>query len=114
VSLWSDPTGVLGVQIRDLSRGGIGLFHSERLALDEQIVIRFPLSSGKTVTVLGTVIYWEPLAEKLHGIGVQFDRVIEQSEISEQTDQNTQDQLMQIGVVARLTQAFARTWRVAS
>jgi hypothetical protein len=114
VVLWSDPSAPLSVRIRDLSRGGLGLFHSERIGLDEQIVIRFPLKDDRTVAVLGTVVYWEPLAENLYGIGVQFDRVVDESEITEQSELNTREQIHQIGVVARLTQAFARTWRIAS
>jgi hypothetical protein len=114
VSMWSDPASPLSVRVRDLSKGGIGLFHSQRVGLDEQIVIRFPLKDNQTVAVLGTVVYWEPLAEKLFGIGVQFDRVVDESEISRQSDESTREQISQIGVMARITQAFARTWRVAS
>ena len=113
VAMWLEPSAPLSVRIRDLSHGGIGLFNSQRIGLDEQLVIRFPLKNDQTVAVLGTVVYWEPLAESLYGIGVQFDRVVDESEIDRQSDQTTREQIHQIGVVARLTQAFARTWRVA-
>jgi len=114
VAMWSDPTSPISVRIRDLSVGGIGLFHSERIGLDEQIVIRFPLKNDATVSVVGTVVYWEPLAEGLYGIGVQFDRVVDESEIDRQSEQTVRSHVHQIGVVARFTQAFARTWRIAS
>ena len=114
MAMWSDPAAPMSVRIRDLSTGGIGLFNSERIGLDEQVLIRFPLKDDQTVAVLGTVVYWEPLAESLYGIGVHFDRIVEESEIERQSDQSSREQVHQIGVVARITQAFARTWRIAS
>ncbi len=114
VSLWSDPSAPLSVRVRDLSTGGIGIFHSQRISLDEQLVIRFPLPDGQTVLVLGKVVYWEPLAENLYGIGAQFERLMDEDELSEQADQNVRQHAMQMGVMARITQAFARTWRIAS
>jgi hypothetical protein len=77
-------------------------------------VIRFPRNNSSDVNVLGTVVYWEPLAENLYGIGVQFDRLVEDSEIEEQSDQATRQQIHRIGMISRFTQAFARTWRIAS
>ena len=114
VAMWSDPTFPLSVRVRDLSDGGIGLFHNQRIALDEQIVIRFPRPNDQTLLVLGTVVYWEPLSENLFGIGVQFERLVEESEISQQSDQTVRKQMNQIGMMARLAQAVARTWRIAS
>jgi hypothetical protein len=114
VARWSDPLSPLSCRIRDLSQGGVGLFHNHRIGLDEQMVIRFPRSNGEEALVLGKVVYWEPLAENLYGIGVQFERLMEESEIDQQSDTNTRQQLHQMGAVARFTQAFARTWRIAS
>jgi Tfp pilus assembly protein PilZ len=114
LAMWSDPADPLSVRIRDFSAGGVGLFHSERIALDEQVVVRLPLQNNQNVLVLGTVVYWEPLAEKLFGIGVQFERIVEESEITEQSEQSIRQQVHQIGVVSRFAQAFARTWRIAS
>jgi hypothetical protein len=114
VAMWSDPMAPLSMRIRDMSQGGIGIYHAERIGLDEQVVIRFPRKNGGSVPVLGTVVYWEPLAENLYGVGVQFDRQLEEIEIAEQSDATIRQQSLQIGVMARLTQAFARTWRIAS
>jgi hypothetical protein len=114
VTMWADPSTDLSVRVRDMSHGGIGLFYSQRIGLDEQIVIRFPQKNGDDILVLGTVVYWEPLAESLYGIGVQFDREVNESEIARQSDQTVRQQSNQIGVMARMTQAFARTWRIAS
>jgi hypothetical protein len=114
VAMWSDPAFPLSVRIRDLSVGGIGIFHNERIGLDEQLVIRFPRRDDQTLLVLGTVVYWEPLAENLFGIGVQFERLVEASEISQQSDQTVRRQMNQIGVMARFAQSFVRTWRIAS
>ncbi len=114
VAMWSDPQSPLSVQVRDMSSGGIGIFHSQRIGLDEQIVIRFPLQGDRNLLVLGTVVYWEPLAEKLFGIGVQFDRILEQSDIAEQSSNTIREHMNQIGMMARFTQAVARTWRIAS
>jgi hypothetical protein len=116
VAKWSDPSFPLSVRIRDLSAGGIGIFHNHRIGLDEQVLIRFPRQSEPTVLLLGTVVYWEPLAENLFGIGLQFERLVEEAEIAQQSEQTVRQQMKknQIGVVARFTQAVARTWRVAS
>jgi hypothetical protein len=114
IASWDEPETPLSVRIRDLSQGGIGLFHSQRIGLDEKLVIRFPRNNSSDVNVLGTVVYWEPLAENLYGIGVQFDRLVEDSEIEEQSDQATRQQIHRIGMISRFTQAFARTWRIAS
>jgi hypothetical protein len=116
VAKWSDPTFPLSVRVRDFSAGGVGVFHSERIGLDEQVLIRFPRPNGQTVLVLGSVIYWEPLSENLFGIGVQFERLVEESEIPQQSEQTVRQQIKtnQIGVVARFAQAVARTWRIAS
>jgi hypothetical protein len=111
---WADPSATMNVRVRDISVGGAGIFHTDRIGLDEQIVIRFPVRDNKTVLILGTVVYWEPLAEKLFGIGVQFERIVDEAEISDQAHRTVRNQLNQIGVVARLTGAFARTWRIAS
>jgi hypothetical protein len=114
IAMWSDPLAPLSCRIRDLSQGGVGVFHSHRVGLDEQVVVRFPRGDGETALVLGKVVYWEPLAENLYGIGVQFERLIEESEIDQQTTENARQQMEQVGVVARMAQAFVRTWRVAS
>jgi hypothetical protein len=111
---WADPSTKFGVRIRDISVGGVGIFHSERVPLDEQLVIRFPLKGDKTVLVMGTVVYWEPLAENLFGLGLQFERIVEEAEISEQSQRTVRRQISQAGVMARMTQAIARTWRIAS
>jgi hypothetical protein len=114
VTMWADPSTELSVRVRDMSQGGIGLFHSQRIGLDEQIVIRLPQKNDASILLLGTVVYWEPLAENLYGIGVQFDREVDESEIEQQSNQTIRQQSHQIGVMARMTQAFARTWRIAS
>jgi len=116
VAMWTDPSFPLSVRVRDLSAGGIGLFHNQRIGLDEQLLIRFPRPNRQTALVLGTVVYWEPLAENLFGIGVQFERLVEASEIARQAEKTVRQQMKtnQMGVVARVTQAVARTWRIAS
>jgi hypothetical protein len=114
VAMWSDPLSPLSCRIRDLSQGGVGLFHSHRIALDEELVVRFPRPDGQTALVLGKVVYWEPLSENLYGIGVQFERMVEEAEIDQQSDQTVNQQMHEMGVLARFTQAFARTWRIAS
>ncbi len=114
VAMWSEPLSPINLRIRDLSSGGMGIFHTSRIGLDEQVVVRFPRANNQTVLVLATVVYWEPLAESLFGIGVQFDRLVEERELKQQSEQNTRRQFHDIGVVARLTQSLARTWRIAS
>jgi hypothetical protein len=114
VAMWSDPLAPVNLRIRDLSSGGMGIFHTSRIGLDEQVVVRFPRANDQTVLVLATVVYWEPLAENLFGIGVQFDRLVEERELKQQSEQNISRQFQDIGVMARLSQSLARTWRIAS
>lgn len=114
VAMWGDPLAPLSVRIRDLSQGGVGIFLSHRIGLDEKLVIRFSRPNGATALVLGKVVYWEPLAENLYGIGVQFERLVEESEIDRQSAETVREQMNQMGVLSRFTQAFARTWRIAS
>lgn len=114
VARWSEPTAPLSVRVRDMSLGGIGIFFSERVGLDEQLIIRLPRRDKETVAVLGTVVYWEPLVENLFGIGVEFARLIDEAEISRQSQGQIRRQINQIGMIGRVTQALARTWRIAS
>ena len=114
VALWSDPLSSFSLRVRDLSIGGLGIFHNQRIGLDEKVVVKFPRHDQQTALVLSSVVYWEPLAEGLFGVGIQFDRLIVEAELAEQADLNMRKQFNDIGMMARLTQAFARTWRIAS
>src|SRR5688500_8133720 len=42
----------LTVTVRDLSTGGIGFLHSEKISLDEQFVLILPLPEGASVALL--------------------------------------------------------------
>jgi len=114
IATWADPLSPLSVRVRDLSQGGLGILNSNRIALDEELVIRFPRPEGQTTLVLGKVVYWEPLAENLYCIGVQFERLLDEAELSRQSELMTREQSQQMGVIARFAQSFARTWRIAS
>ena len=81
---WSDPSSPFSVRLRDLSAGGLGLLHASRFSLDEQLVVRLPVVGGQTVLVLGTVVYWEPLAEALFAAGMQFEQVVQEAELEQQ------------------------------
>jgi hypothetical protein len=111
---WSDPAQPMGIRVRDISEGGVGIFHHHRFALDEKLVIRFPLKNDQNLLVLGSVIYWEPLAEDLCAIGVQFERVIDQAELDARATQTSRERAGEVGVLARLSLAMARSWAVAS
>jgi hypothetical protein len=107
---WSDRSKPFAIRVQDLSEGGVGILHHERIALDEKLVVSFPRPRGQQVFVLGTVLYWEPLSEKLYAIGVGFDRVVDQAEFQSQAEESSE----QGGVIARLTQVFSKKWRAAS
>jgi hypothetical protein len=107
---WADASKPFGIRVHNLSEGGVGILNNERIALDEKLVIRFPRAKNQHLLVLGTVVFWEPLAENLYAIGVQFDRVIEQAELESQSVPQSE----QGNVFSRLTQVFARNRRVAS
>ena len=111
---WDDPMAVLSLKVRDLSAGGVGLLHRERMALDEQLVVRLPMSGGESMTVLGRVVYWEPLKPELYAIGVQFDRIVSEEELALHASDVAATSAEAAGVIGRITQALSWTWRKAS
>ncbi len=107
---WSDPIDAMSVRICNLSFGGVGLLHCKRMGLDEQFVVGLPRAAGEEVLILCKVIYWEPLAENLYSIGAQFQRVVEEAELTERhVDVNRPT-----GVLARISNALGRGRKVAS
>ena len=65
------------VPVRDISAGGIGFFHSEKVGLDAQFVALLP--HGKdSVAVLCQVAYYQQLGERLFAVGARFVRVLRQ------------------------------------
>ena len=111
---WDDPMAVLSLKVRDLSAGGVGLLHRRRMSLDEAVVVRLPRADGGSIAVLGRVMYWEPLAADLYAIGVHFDRVVTEAELTARADDGAATTADAAGVIGRLTQAFAWSWRKAS
>ena len=65
------------VPLRDVSPGGVGFLHCNRIALDEQFVLLLPSEQGE-VAVLCAVAYWQPLGENLFAVGAKFNRVLRQ------------------------------------
>jgi hypothetical protein len=65
------------VPLRDVSPGGVGFLHVNRIGLDEQFVLLLPSEDGE-VAVLCGVAYWQPLGENLFAIGAKFNRVLRQ------------------------------------
>jgi hypothetical protein len=107
---WEDPSTPFGIRVQNLSEGGVGILHHQRIPLDQKLVVRFPRYKDRQLLLLGKVVFWEPITEKLYSVGIQFDRVVEQSELDEQTARPAEAG----GVLSRLTQALGRTWRAAS
>ena len=65
------------VPLRDVSPGGVGFLHCNRIGLDEQFVLLLPSEEGE-VAVLCGVAYWQPLGENVFAIGAKFTRVLRQ------------------------------------
>jgi len=63
------------VPVRDLSAGGIGFLHSERIGLNEQFAVLLP-EGGESVVVLCEVAHYQRLAEREYAIGARFLRVL--------------------------------------
>lgn len=108
---WDDPMSVLSLRVRDFSAGGIGLLYRQRFALDEELVVRLPVAGGDSITVLGRVVYWEPLAPDLFAIGVHFDRQVSEAELADRAAEAALTPAESAGVLGRLV---AWTWRKAS
>jgi hypothetical protein len=110
VHRWDRPAEAISSRVRDMSVGGVGLLHNERVALDERLVVRFPMHAGQYLLIVGTVLYWEPLAEGLFAIGVQFDRIVSEAEWTARTQAPVAPAA---GVIGRISRAVQK-WRKAS
>ena len=71
------PSAPLAVPVRDLSAGGIGFLHTQKVGLDPQFVALLP-QGRDSVAVLCQVAYYQPLAERLFAVGAKFVRVLRQ------------------------------------
>ena len=63
------------VPVRDLSSGGIGFLHTDRIGLDEQFAVLLP-DGSESVAVLCEVAHYQRLAERQYAIGARFVRVL--------------------------------------
>ena len=63
------------VWLRDISRGGIGLIHANRLPMDSQFLLEISTANGKKVRLVCAVIYCDALHEG-YTIGARFKRVL--------------------------------------
>lgn len=129
---WDEPAELGSVRVRDIGPGGLGIFQADRLALDQQLVVRLPMrgqESGladgvsQSILMLCAVVYWEPLASNLYAIGLQFRQQLSEQELAErqrllaaQIADAAQTAVAEAstGVLARISQALGRSRRVAS
>jgi hypothetical protein len=63
------------VPVRDLSAGGIGFIHTDRIGLNDQFAVLLP-QGDESVAVLCEVAHYQPLAERQYAIGARFVRVL--------------------------------------
>jgi len=72
---------IVQASLRELSRNGVSIVHSERLWLDEDFLLRLPTPSGSGVWVHCRTTRWQPLSPTSHIIGAEFTAVVEPSDI---------------------------------
>jgi hypothetical protein len=72
------PAVPFSVLLRDLSAGGIGFLHTDRIGLDQQFVALLP-DGADALAVMCRVAYYQPLGERSFAIGAEFVRVLRQS-----------------------------------
>ena len=108
---WGRPDERRHVQVRDLSRGGMGVLHTCRAGLDDLFVAELAQGEGRDIiAMLCTVAYWEPLKEDLYAIGMQFQRPLA---VAETDAQRNIIPAAAPGIIARIGMMF-QPWRVAS
>ncbi len=101
------------VKVRDISASGIGILHDTRLALDEQFVMLLPTRTH-TIPMMCSVVYWEPLAPGLFGIGAKFDRILSaQDDILLAPQTAPAGSIGREGPITRLVHAIERKLRAA-
>jgi c-di-GMP-binding flagellar brake protein YcgR len=66
------------VPVRDLSAGGIGFFHTDRIGLNDQFAVLLP-DGDASVAVLCEVAHYQRLAERQYAVGARFVRVLRRS-----------------------------------
>lgn len=64
------------VTVRDLSAGGFGFIHGEKLPLGEETVVLLPLPGDGPLAVLCEIAYWQPLTNGSFCMGAKFTRVL--------------------------------------
>jgi hypothetical protein len=136
---WDEPIQHGSVRIRNLSSGGLGIYQSEPMALDQQVVVRLPTrktakpattpdtptdasAEPSSVLMLCGAVYWEPLAANLYAIGLQFRGQVSEAElaerqaamVSEAAEAARESAVAAAGVLARIGHAVARSLRAAS
>jgi hypothetical protein len=62
----------LQVWLRNLSRSGIGIVHSQGLDEGTEFVAEFPGYNHRNLSVLYSVAHCKPLSKALFGIGAKF------------------------------------------
>src|SRR5271156_3148231 len=73
--------GALGptvsVRLRDISRTGLGLLHTESWELGTQLVIDLPSRSDRGIWARVVVTRMQPISATLFLVGARFDRLLE-------------------------------------
>ena len=66
--------GAITAWVRDLSRGGIGIMHTQRLEPGTQFIVTLPRMDGGPERLVCQVVYCADGAPDLYSIGAQFLR----------------------------------------
>src|SRR5262249_9806283 len=71
------PGAPVTVWVRDISCGGVGIIHSEHMAVDERFLLELPAGEARVISVICAVAYAERLSDGLFTIGARFKRILE-------------------------------------
>jgi len=79
--------GVISVRVRDISRSGVGLYHSARFAKGERFIIQLRTLKNEPIWMICVTAYCRKLQEDRFSIGARIQQVMNSAEVEKVNQQ---------------------------